>query len=216
MALTYKVIYKMEEKTNNLTTVAYSKNRAKELSSICKKLGISKTQFIDFVIHQFYRTGEDPREPIKESLPKKLTAIENRIIGFIKTQDKEYLQEIIKALAEQKQNNKEAKNSLYQKIDELDFYTQDRGGKTITRLDSIHKSVSTFYDDYSIFTKKMNEQTQNYSKNIRAIDNNLTSFENIIKLTDQRKSKAIEELKAKKNKLGLISIADAIEIISKM
>lgn len=206
----------MEEKTNNLTTVAYSKNRAKELSSICKKLGISKTQFIDFVIHQFYRTGEDPREPIKESLPKKLTAIENRIIGFIKTQDKEYLQEIIKALAEQKQNNKEAKNSLYQKIDELDFYTQDRGGKTITRLDSIQKNVSNFYDAYNNFNDKMNAKTDSYNTNIQKMNNKLIGLENSINLNNQRKSKAIEELKAKKGALGNISVTDAIEIISNM
>lgn len=85
----------MSEEKQPLTTVAYSKSNAVKLSKISKELGLSKTQFIDACITQFHSTGEDPTQPIKQNLSKKLSSIENRLIGFIKTQEKEYLSQIV-------------------------------------------------------------------------------------------------------------------------
>ena len=41
------------------------------------------------------KTGDDPREPVKDNLISRLAKIENRIIGFIKTQDNDYLKVLL-------------------------------------------------------------------------------------------------------------------------
>jgi len=203
----------MEEKTNNLTTVAYSKNRAKELTSICKKLGLSKTQFIDASIHQYYRTGEDPREPIKDSLPKKLTAIENRIIGFIKTQDTQYLKEIIK---------------LLQRVDDGQDGTlslANIGNNLIEDLRSDvigveAKAKEIIKEIKKLPTAEKNEEDQNkLIKNQVILNNKLKA---IIEITekqaeDSKKFTAIEKINSLKTSMtNPLKKEDVIRIISEM
>jgi len=84
----------MKDEKQPLSTVAYSKSNAENLTAVTKSLGLSKTQFIDACIVHFKNTGDDPTQPIKENLNKRLSKIENRLIGFIKTQEKDYLGQI--------------------------------------------------------------------------------------------------------------------------
>lgn len=198
----------MEEKTNNLTTVAYSKNRAKELTSICKKLSISKAQFIDATIHQYYRTGEDPREPIKDSLPKKLTAIENKIISFIKVQDKKYLEEIVNALSE---------------MDKVTKSTHIKVGSHLTeRLLNIQKKVIGADEETSLtvlekrLSSQMNSNHTEVVKNENFLYNEVLKIQKAVELTDDRKKKALAQVKALKGTLGVISQTDVISIIANM
>lgn len=82
-------------KKRDITTVAISRNSMQKMVLICDSLGIDKKDFLEKSIDYFSKSGDDPRDPIKDNLLSKLSKIENRIIGFIKTQDNEYLKVLL-------------------------------------------------------------------------------------------------------------------------
>lgn len=79
----------------DVSTVAINSAYMEKLSAICESLNMDKKEFLEKSIEYFSKTGDDPRAPIKDSLIKKLASIENRIIGFIKTQDNDYLKVLL-------------------------------------------------------------------------------------------------------------------------
>jgi hypothetical protein len=88
-------IVKPNGKKRDITTVAISRNSMQKLELICESLGIDKKDFLEKSIDYFTKTGDDPRDPIKDNLIGRLSKIENRIIGFIKTQDTDYLKVLL-------------------------------------------------------------------------------------------------------------------------
>ena len=82
-------------KKRDITTVAISRNSMQKMVLICDSLGIDKKDFLEKSIDYFSKTGDDPREPVKDNLIARLAKIENRIIGFIKTQDNDYLKVLL-------------------------------------------------------------------------------------------------------------------------
>ena len=88
-------IIKPNTKKRDITTVAISRNSMQKMELICDSLGMDKKDFLEKSIDYFSKTGDDPREPVKDNLIGRLAKIENRIIGFIKTQDNDYLKVLL-------------------------------------------------------------------------------------------------------------------------
>ncbi|MBC7525330.1 MAG: hypothetical protein H7239_12955 [Flavobacterium sp.] len=88
-------IIKPTAKKRDITTVAISRNSMQKMELICDSLGMDKKDFLEKSIDYFSKTGDDPREPVKDNLIGRLAKIENRIIGFIKTQDNDYLKVLL-------------------------------------------------------------------------------------------------------------------------
>ncbi len=88
-------IIKPNPKKRDITTVAISRNSMQKMELICDSLRIDKKDFLEKSIDYFSKTGDDPREPVKDNLIGRLAKIENRIIGFIKTQDNDYLKVLL-------------------------------------------------------------------------------------------------------------------------
>lgn len=88
-------ITKPNPKKRDITTVAISRNSMQKMELICDSLSMDKKDFLEKSIDYFSKTGDDPREPVKDNLIGRLAKIENRIIGFIKTQDNDYLKVLL-------------------------------------------------------------------------------------------------------------------------
>ena len=88
-------IIKPNTKKRDITTVAISRNSMQKMELICDSLSMDKKDFLEKSIDYFSKTGDDPREPVKDNLIGRLAKIENRIIGFIKTQDNDYLKVLL-------------------------------------------------------------------------------------------------------------------------
>jgi hypothetical protein len=88
-------IIKPNTKKRDITTVAISRNSMQKMELICDSLSMDKKDFLEKSIDYFSKTGDDPREPVKDNLISRLAKIENRIIGFIKTQDNDYLKVLL-------------------------------------------------------------------------------------------------------------------------
>jgi hypothetical protein len=75
-----------EEKTSYYATLSYDSAYSADLKKLCQKLGIKQKDFLEKSISFFQRSGLDPREPYDVSSQLKPT--ENRLIGFLKIQDR--------------------------------------------------------------------------------------------------------------------------------
>ncbi len=192
----------MTENSNKLTTVAYSKTHTKKLTEICKRLGLSKAQFLDLAINQYYHTAEDPREPIKDSLPKRIASLENRIIGFIKTQDTQYLSLMVKDLKEIK--------SAHSKHDE----------ETTDMLKSENETLTSVVKTVETNQKKLIDLNEAMNKNFKLIydrQQDISKYANT-EVEKSRKLKAIQKVNALKT--GIVGATftkeSVIDIIEKM
>lgn len=75
-----------EEKAPYYVTLSYDSAFRGELKKLCDTHGITQKDFVQFAIEYFNRTGIDPRE--KVDLSSLIKTSENRLIGFLKVQDK--------------------------------------------------------------------------------------------------------------------------------
>lgn len=79
-----------KEKTTKYATVSYDSAYSADLQKLCQKLGIKKKDFLEKSISFFQKSGLDPREA--HDVSSQLKPTENRLIGFLKVQDKNELQ----------------------------------------------------------------------------------------------------------------------------
>jgi hypothetical protein len=75
-----------EPKAPYYVTLSYDSAYRPELVRICKSHGIKQKDFVQFAVDYFKKTGINPSEPLDVSSQIKTT--ENRLIGFLKVQDK--------------------------------------------------------------------------------------------------------------------------------
>lgn len=207
------------EVKNKLTTVAYTKDKKKELDTICKRLKISKTQFIDAAIHQYYRTGEDPREPIKASLPKQLSKLENRLIGFIKTQDSEYLSEIVKyskATLGEIQKIKSTNDANRKNFQEIQSDINDINENLLAILDQRKEDVERIKVRDEEITKRQILVDNNAKFYLKQYEEHLEKALKQVRITQNNKQKAIAMVQEAKGMTGSVSANTVIEIISSM
>lgn len=96
-----------EANTSYYATVSYDSAYSGDLQKLCQKLGIKKKDFLEKSISYFQKSGLDPRET--HDVSSQLKPTENRLIGFLKVQDKneqqhfEYLQRELEELKLQQQ-----------------------------------------------------------------------------------------------------------------
>lgn len=114
----FSPIDKPNGKKRDITTVGISRNSMQKLESVCSSLNIDKKEFLENAIEFFAKTGDDPRDPIKENLVNRLSKIENRIIGFIKTQDNDYLKVLL-------EDTKAGQNKLQKQKEEIESAIKD-------------------------------------------------------------------------------------------
>lgn len=86
----------MEDKTPYYATLAYDADHAQAFKKFCQDLGIKQKEFIPLAVEFFKKSGIDPRDPpeqITNDFQQITKRSENRLIGFIKTQDKKSAEE---------------------------------------------------------------------------------------------------------------------------
>ena len=64
------------------------------LSVLCSKYSLTKTEFIEAVLTYFKKTDLDPREPLNAT--QEIVKLKNQLISFIRTQEKDKLNPLIK------------------------------------------------------------------------------------------------------------------------
>lgn len=128
-------------KKRDITTVAISRNSMDKLGLICASLSIDKKEFLEKSIDYFSKSGDDPRDPIKDNLLGKLSKIENRIIGFIKTQDNEYLKVLL-------EDTKTAQTRLSKQKEEISESIRLNGKNTEGYILELGKAVISKQKEY--------------------------------------------------------------------
>lgn len=78
----------MEENKPAYSTISYSPELASELKELCQKHGMKQKEFLENSIRFFRRTGINPADELLD-LRSQTQRSENRLIGFLKTQDKD-------------------------------------------------------------------------------------------------------------------------------
>lgn len=75
-------------------TIRIYENDFEKLNSFCNRYKVSKTELIEAFILFFEKTDLDPREPTNAT--KEIAKIKSQLISFIRTQEKEKLNPLIK------------------------------------------------------------------------------------------------------------------------
>lgn len=78
----------MIEKTEFYTTISINSSDRDELKKACKKLSIPQQEFIPLALNFFKKTGLDIHDH-QGVVNAQIKKSENRLIGFLKTQDQE-------------------------------------------------------------------------------------------------------------------------------
>lgn len=78
----------MEEKAEYYTTISIGSSDRDELKEACKKMKIKQQEFIPLALKFFKKTGLSIHD-YEGVLNAQVKKSENRIIGFLKTQDKD-------------------------------------------------------------------------------------------------------------------------------
>ena len=78
----------MDDKLPAYATISYSPELASELKELCQGLGMKQKEFLENSIRFFRRTGINPADELLD-LRSQTQRSENRLIGFLKTQDKD-------------------------------------------------------------------------------------------------------------------------------
>lgn len=92
------------------TTIAYSKDFEAKLNSFCLANGIKKGEFVVESLLFFERYGINPTEAL-DNINSNIKKSENRIISFIKTQDK---------------NNLRFERSMYERLETLENFVSEQ------------------------------------------------------------------------------------------
>lgn len=80
----------MEDKSPYYVTISYDSALRDELKEMCNKHGIRQKDFVEFALRFFQKSGLNPQDP-EAFISQKMKASENRLIGFLKVQDKNEL-----------------------------------------------------------------------------------------------------------------------------
>jgi hypothetical protein len=78
----------MEENKPAYSTISYSPELASELKDLCQKNAMKQKEFLENSIRFFRRTGINPADELLD-LRSQTQRSENRLIGLLKTQDKD-------------------------------------------------------------------------------------------------------------------------------
>lgn len=139
-------IIKPNPKKRDITTVAISRNSMQKMELICDSLSMDKKDFLEKSIDYFSKTGDDPREPVKDNLIGRLAKIENRIIGFIKTQDNDYLKVLLEdtksAHTRFSTQKDEIKESIRQSVKSNEEYSLKVGNLIIAKEKELIKPIA--------------------------------------------------------------------------
>lgn len=135
------------------------------LEDLCSKYNASKTELIEAMQIYFSKTGISPFEPTDTTTEVK--HLKNQLISFIRTQEKEKLNPMIKkvdliveTVSEHIQSD--SKEYLKQLINKLAGFIEDKNGIEANRSDIRHKEVlkvlSEIKNELSVVSSKPNKK----------------------------------------------------------
>lgn len=78
-------------KQNDTNSIRYPKEIDDKLDKLARSFHRSKKEFFCQMVDYFYRSKKDPSDPGDELLKRELSAGINRIISFIRQQEKDFL-----------------------------------------------------------------------------------------------------------------------------
>jgi flagellar motility protein MotE (MotC chaperone) len=120
-----------------IKTIRVQEEAHKELTDLAKSHGMNIGEFTEEMVNYFKRTKSDPRQ--REDTVTTLKQVKkelNRLIGFIKTNEKEHLKPILDSLEVTRRNL----NNNVHKLDDIAVLK--------TTLQSINKQIEPIYKDW--------------------------------------------------------------------
>ncbi|GAB4041867.1 BfmA/BtgA family mobilization protein [Spirosoma gilvum] len=157
----------MEVKANK--SVRFDSDTDLKFSKLSEKLGRSKQELFGQMVDYFYKSKKDPADLNDELLKKELGQGINRIISFIKTQEKEALSPMLADLA-QLQRNLNRLNSQYEPFFQQDDQQQVSGFFIHTQR-RLLKEHQTQQDQQANMVQKLDkllEETRTHRNEVNA------------------------------------------------
>jgi cytochrome c556 len=146
----------MEEKASK--SVRFNSDTDLKFSKLSEKLGRSKQEMFGQMVDYFYKSKKDPADLNDELLKKELGQGINRIISFIKTQEKEALTPILSDQGELKR----ALATLHQQVDS--FFRLDEDGYAeglyLDTQEIRHKEAKAIGEQQATFYKQQQTMAQ--------------------------------------------------------
>jgi len=78
-------------KQRDTNSIRYPKETDEKMEKLAKSLGRSKKELFCQMVDYFYRSKKDPADPDDEILKRELSSGVNRILSFIRQQEKDFL-----------------------------------------------------------------------------------------------------------------------------
>jgi len=135
------------------------------LGVLCKRYNTSKTELIEAMEIYFSKTGISPFEPTDTTTEVK--HLKNQLIGFIKTQEKEKLNPMVKkvdlvveAVSEHIRSDN-SKEYLKELINKLALFIDEKNKLEVSRADSKHAEIIGAIED---FKSELNDILSKQSK----------------------------------------------------
>lgn len=156
----------MEVKANK--SVRFDSDTDLKFSKLSEKLGRSKQELFGQMVDYFYKSKKDPADLNDELLKKELGQGINRIISFIKTQEKEALLPMLADLVQLQRSLNEL-SSQYRKFYHLDNGQEVQGFfvKTQQRMLQEHQATQQQQKEMAEKLDKFIKETQTHQNEIR-------------------------------------------------
>lgn len=156
----------MEVKANK--SVRFDSDTDLKFSKLSEKLGRSKQELFGQMVDYFYKSKKDPVDLNDELLKKELGQGINRIISFIKTQEKEALSPMLTDLA-QLQRNLDQLSRQYHKFYHLDDGKEIEGFfvRTQQRMLQEHQSEQKQLTDIAKSVSDLLQETRSHQNEVK-------------------------------------------------
>ncbi len=157
----------MDVKANK--SVRFDSDTDLKFSKLSEKLGRSKQELFGQMVDYFYKSKKDPADLNDELLKRELGQGINRIISFIKTQEKEALSPMLADLS-QLQRNLNRLNSQYEPFFQQDDQQQVSGFfiHTQRRLLKEHQTQQEQQASMAQKLDKLIEETRTHQNEVKA------------------------------------------------
>lgn len=156
-----------------------------ELEKLAENLGMNYGNLVSEMIYYFKKTGIHPKDPINKNPSTMISALDKRIVSFLKVQERDILKPLRQDVFNYQNLQKEEISKLINSINKLLNNNVERNNKVETNYKELINKINAIDDTRS---KKMNIELE---KNRQAI---LTLCQ---LLDDKNKSGVMDKIKTK-------------------
>ena len=126
-------------------SILISPHHHKELKKLSEAYGLKFYKLVEEMIIYFKKTGINPTDPKNENPSKGLKELDNRVVSFFKTQERDILkplrQEVYNYSKELSAENDKTRQLLIKTLNDFNQYEINRASKILNEVQIQRKSI---------------------------------------------------------------------------